>query len=152
MIIYPDTSFLFSLWHADDVNYACAEKFFYDHESATWLWCDLHEMEFPIAVQMATHLGKNPLAEHIARAVIFRAERAVRRGFVRRELPHDAKKFALALAGRYGWQKKLTTLDLWHVGAAFELGCDTFATFDGRQAEIARKAGLATSSSVREKK
>ena len=121
MIVYPDTSFILSLWHKDDVNFRAASEFFKTHEHGSWLWCDLHELEVPIAAQMATHRDRQPLLPHIARAIVFRAERAARRGFLRRELPGDARKFALSLAAQYGWKKKLTTLDLWHVGAAFEL-------------------------------
>ena len=37
-----------------------------------------------------------------------------------------------------------TTLDLWHIGAAWELGANYFATFDERQAEIAKSVGFST--------
>lgn len=140
MIVYPDTSFIFSLWHEGDVNHSAAQSFFTRHDSASWVWCDLHEVEFPIAVQVATHREKQPLGVAVAQAVIYRAERAARRGFQRKELPADAKKIAVTLSERYGWKKRLTAFDLWHIGAAFELGCDTFATFDARQSEIARLA------------
>lgn len=144
MIVYPDTSFLFALWQEDDANHAAAQKFFQKHDAATWLWCDLHEIEVPIAAQVATHRQPVALAPHLARQIVFRAERAARRGFLRRELPAGAKKFALALAAQFGWEKRLTAFDLWHLGAAFELGCDTFATFDTRQAAVARTAQFRT--------
>jgi predicted nucleic acid-binding protein len=140
MIVYPDTSFIFSLWHKDDVNHDAAQMFFTGNEPAQWLWCDLHEIEFPVAVQVATHREKNPLQPNIAKAVIFRAQRAARRLFLQKELPTEAKRFALSLAEKHGWKKRLTAFDLWHLGAAFELGCDTFATFDVRQSELARSA------------
>jgi hypothetical protein len=32
----------------------------------------------------------------------------------------------------------------WHIGAAWELGANYFATFDERQAEVARSVGFST--------
>jgi hypothetical protein len=91
MIIYPDTSFILSLWHAGDVNYPAALEFFRKHETAGWIWCDLHEIEVPIAAQVATHRDRQPLKPHIARAIVARAERAARRGFQRKTLPEDVR-------------------------------------------------------------
>ena len=82
---------------------------------------------------------------HIARAIVFRAERAVTRGgFLKRELPRDAVGFALALAIAHGWKKRPTSLDLWHIAAAWHLGANFFATFDDRQAEIVRTLSFST--------
>lgn len=39
---------------------------------------------------------------------------------------------------------RLPGLDLWHIGAAWELGANFFATFDQRQAEVAKIAGFST--------
>ena len=67
-----------------------------------------------------------------------------RGGFLRRELPPEAARFALSLAAAHGWNSKQTTLDLWHIGAAWELGASYFATFDERQAEIVKTLGFRT--------
>lgn len=145
MIVYPDTSFILSLWHADDVNYAEATKLFSRFSKETWLWCDLHHLEVPIAAQVATHRSPDALHEHVARTIVFRAERAVTRGgFVKKQLPLESIGFALGLASAHGWRKKHTTLDLWHIGAAWELGASFFATFDDRQAEIAKTLKFST--------
>jgi hypothetical protein len=139
VIIYPDTSFILSLWHQGDVNYVAAKRVFSKYSKDTWLWCDLHQLEVPIAAQVATHRVADALEEEIARTIVFRAERAVARGgFLRKQLPPEAVGFALGLAAAHGWKKKHTTIDLWHIGAAWELGASFFATFDDRQAEIAR--------------
>lgn len=139
MIVYPDTSFILSLWHDGDVNYPAANELFSKFGKASWLWCDLHQMEVSIAAQVATHRKPEALLEHVARTIVFRAERAVARGgFLRRQLPAESVGFALQLANAHGWSEKLTTLDLWHLGAAWELGASYFATFDRRQAAIAR--------------
>src|SRR5476651_670227 len=108
MIVYPDTSFIFALWHEGDQNHPLAEKFFRKHDAAAWVWCDLHEIEVPIAAQVATHRQNQPLLAHIAQKIIYRAARAARRGFLLKELPPDAKKFALSLSEKYGWEKRLT--------------------------------------------
>jgi predicted nucleic acid-binding protein len=139
VIVYPDTSFILSLWHAGDVNYGEATKLFAKLSKDTWLWCDLHQVEVPIAAQVATHREGEPLQEHVARTIVFRAERAVTRGgFLRKALPPEAANFALSLANAHGWRTRLTTLDLWHIGAAWELGANYFATFDERQAKVAK--------------
>lgn len=145
MIIYPDTSFILSLWHTDDANYTEAAKLFSNFARATWLWCDLHQIEVPVAAQVATHRQPEGLQEHVARTIVFRAERAVTRGgFLRKPLPPEAVNFALSLANGQGWRTRHTTLDLWHVGAAWELGANYFATFDERQAEVARSVSFTT--------
>jgi predicted nucleic acid-binding protein len=143
VIIYPDTSFILSLWHSGDVNYAAATKLFARYSKDTWLWCELHQLEVPVAAQTATHRPATPLQQHIARAVIFRAERAVTRGgFVRKQLPPEAVSTALQFAQSHGWTQRHTALDLWHIGAAWELGANFFATFDERQAEVAGIVGF----------
>src|SRR6266404_1352676 len=143
MIIYPDTSFILSLWHAQDVNYPAATELFSRFSKDTWIWCDLHQLEVPIAAQVATHREPERLQEHVARTIVFRAERAVARGgFLKKELPLESVGFALQLANAHGWTKRHTTLDLWHIGAAWELGASFFATFDGRQAQIAKTVGF----------
>ena len=35
-----------------------------------------------------------------------------------------------------------TTLDLWHIGAAWELGANYFASFDQKQARVAKTVGF----------
>src|SRR6266705_1571425 len=145
MIVYPDTSFILSLWHENDINYRAATNLFARLSKETLLWCDLHQLEVPIAAQVATHRRTEPLQEHVARTIVFRAERAVARGgFLRKPLPPESVGFALGLATAHGWTKKHTTLDLWHIGAAWELGASFFATFDDRQAEIVRTLKFTT--------
>ena len=145
MIVYPDTSFILSLWHTGDSNYAEALKLFSKLSRDSWLWCDLHQLEVPIAAQVATHREPVALQEHVARTIVFRAERAVTRGgFLRKALPPEAVSFALSLANAHGWRARHTTLDLWHIGAAWELGANFFATFDERQADIAQTVGFST--------
>lgn len=145
MIIYPDTSFILSLWHEGDANYLEATKLFFKFSKDTWLWCDLHQLEVPIAAQVATHRPPDSLQQYIARAIVFRAERAVTRGgFLRKSLPPESVHFALSLANTHGWKSKHTTLDLWHIGAAWELGANYFATFDQKQANIAKIVHFST--------
>jgi len=145
MIVYPDTSFILSLWHNGDVNFEEARRIFGKLSDETWLWCELHQLEVPIAAQAATFRQGEALKPHIARAIIFRAERAVTQGaFVRKQLPADAIGATLKLASAHGWKEKHTTLDLRHLGAAWELGAAYFATFDNRQAKVARSMGFRT--------
>jgi hypothetical protein len=139
LTVYPDTSFILSLWHEDDVNYGAASRVFSSLSKETWLWCELHQLEVPIAAQLATHRPVNPLKDHIARTLVFRAERAVTRGgFLKKQLPLESVGFALGLAQAHGWKARHTAIDLWHIGAAWELGATFFATFDERQAGIAK--------------
>jgi predicted nucleic acid-binding protein len=145
VIVYPDTSFILSLWHTGDVNYEEATRLFTKFSRDTWLWCDLHQIEVPIAAQVATHREPQSLQEHVARTIVFRAERAVTRGgFLRKALPPEAANFALSLANAHGWRARHTTLDLWHIGAAWELGANYFASFDQKQARVAKIVGFGT--------
>ena len=71
MIVYPDTSFILSLWHTGDTNYAEALKLFSRLSRDTWLWCDLHQLEVPVAAQVATHREPEGLQEHIRAPLCF---------------------------------------------------------------------------------
>jgi predicted nucleic acid-binding protein len=144
VIVYPDSSFVLSLNVEDDVNHVAASKLASRYAADDWLWCDLHAVELFCTVRSSIHRDRAALPQPTARAVIFRLEREVRRGyFQRRELPlADSVARALALSEAHGWERAHTPFDIWHVAAAWCFAADRFATFDERQAELAEEAGL----------
>jgi hypothetical protein len=63
--------------------------------------------------------------------------------YVEAQVPwRAALKRAAALSRRYTASLGCRSLDILHVAAALELGLPTFATFDGRQHQLARETGL----------
>jgi hypothetical protein len=63
--------------------------------------------------------------------------------------PTSVYEEALRLARRHTAQLGTRTLDILHVAAALKLGLRAFYTFDRRQAQLARAAGLATPMHIR---
>ena len=99
------------------------------------------------AMAIYGHLARrtrDALPEPAARAAIFRIERQVnRKVFRRRALPLEQSVARVkALSEAYGWLRKHTALDVWHVAAAWCLGVNRFVSFDERQIELAEDAGL----------
>lgn len=145
MTIYADTSFWLAFWAGpeDSLNPAArrtARRFLRDD----WLWTELHAVEVPCAARAATHVQPTPMPAAVARAVVWRAERAANtRQVQRRSLPLEASvNQVLVLGEAHGWETRHMAFDTWHVAAAWALGVDVFVTFDKRQAALATAAGL----------
>lgn len=144
MIVYADTSFLLSERIEQDRNFEPARKLRLAYDADDWVWCELHDAEVFSTARGLTRRDEDALPLHTARAVIFRLERELRRNyFQRRELPVAASlSRMMALSEAYGWNRKHTALDIWHVAAAWCFGANRFVTFDERQAALAEDAGL----------
>lgn len=144
MILYADTSFLLASRIEQDTHHDQARAIITRYDSEDWVWCELHDAEVFCTARALTRRGPAALPVHTAKAVIWRLERELRRGyFQRRELPmKDSLSRTLALSESYGWKRRHTTLDVWHVAAAWCFGANRFATFDTRQSELAEDAGL----------
>ena len=144
MTIYADTSFVLAAHLEHDINHRPALAALKKFDGHDWLWCELHDVELYSTARTLTRRVDSPLPVPAARAAIFRIERLVsRKVFQRRELPlTESVARAKSLSESYGWLRKHTALDVWHVAAAWCFGANRFATFDERQAELAEDAGL----------
>jgi predicted nucleic acid-binding protein len=62
MIVYCDTSFLFSYLNEDDVNHKLARGIVSNWDAHDFVICEAHLLELPAAVRAATHRseGANP--------------------------------------------------------------------------------------------
>jgi predicted nucleic acid-binding protein len=144
VIVYADTSFLLAERIEQDANHKAALKLVEEFDQDDWIWCELHDVEVFSTARTLTRRQDQPLPRHTARAVVFRLERELRRGyFQKKELPlKDSTERAKALSESYGFLRRHTALDVWHVAAAWCFGANRFVTFDERQSELAEDAGL----------
>jgi predicted nucleic acid-binding protein len=143
MIVYADTSFWLSFWNERDVNFKAAVDLTRRFRAADWVWCQLLEVEVPAAIRAATHRPEPALSRHVAEKMLHRWRRGAGRALQKRTLPlQESVSFVETLLEANAWNKRFMALDTWHVAAAWSLNVSTFLTFDGRQAELARSAGL----------
>lgn len=143
MRIYPDTSFFFSLY-ATDSNSPSADA--WRHANPLPLpFTAFHRLELrnalglaafrkhlmPQEIQAAWQGMENDLAAGILVPRIAHWHRILR------EAEHLAENHTPSVGCR--------SLDIIHVAAASVLGISEFCTFDTRQADLARRAGLSVS-------
>lgn len=110
------------------------EPFAYSH---------LHGIEVPNAIRLKRFRGEITRAQEAAAIRMFRAD--VDAGRFER-IPYDlAAVFIRAeeLSARFSGVMGTRSLDLWHVAAALEAGCQAFASYDSRQRKAAAECGLA---------
>jgi predicted nucleic acid-binding protein len=145
MIVYCDTSFLVSYLNEEDANHASARAMAAKFDSHDFVLCEVHQLELPAAVRAAVHRAEDPIPAHVARRVINRFDRAMTsKLFQRKEVElGDSVSMARSLGDAHGWEKRQTTFDLWHLGAAWSLSTGAFLTFDERQRQIAKLLGMA---------
>ena len=144
MIVYCDTSFLVSFFNEEDVNYGAARELAGEFARHDFVLCEVHQLELPAAVRAATHRGRSPIPEYVARRVINRFDRArTSKLFQHKEVGlADSVGMARSLGEAHGWREKHTAFDLWHLGAAWSLTAGAFLTFDQRQKRLAALLGM----------
>jgi predicted nucleic acid-binding protein len=145
MIVYCDTSFLFSRFHSGDVNHDTALRLTKKFVGGDFAICEVHLLEFPAAVRAAVHRPKDALPDYVARRVINTLDRAVNsRIFLKRPVDMvETVAMARSLGETHGWRERHAAFDLWHLAAAWSFSAAAFLTFDKRQARIARSLGMA---------
>lgn len=145
MTVYCDTSFLVSFFCEADDNHKPAVELAGRHRAADFLICEVHQIEFPAAVRAAVHREKCAIPEPLARTLINRFDRSINsRLFQRKNLDlRDSVEMTRRLGDSYGWGKKFTSFDLWHLGSAWTFSASVFLTFDSHQKAIAREIGMA---------
>ncbi|MGH7953303.1 MAG: PIN domain-containing protein [Limisphaerales bacterium] len=146
MIVYCDTSFLFSFFDEDDANYRTARDAIGQYIEQDFVVCEVHLLELPAAARTATRREKDRVSEYVARRVINRFDRALTsKLFSQKKLDmSESVAMARSLGEAHGWKQKHTAFDLWHLAAAWSLSVAVFLTFDRRQAELAKLLGMKT--------
>ncbi len=102
----------------------------------------LHELEIPNAIRLKRFRGEITKAQEVAAIRTFRTDLQAGR-FER--LTYDLSAVfirAEQLSAKYSGDTGTRSLDLWHVAAALEAGCTTFASYDARQRAVAKLSGL----------
>ncbi len=102
----------------------------------------LHEIEIPNAMRLKRFRGEINASQESAAIRALRndinAGRLVRPKYDLAEVFYRAERLSAKFSGELGTR----SLDLLHIAAALEIGCKTFASFDSRQRQCARRAGL----------
>ncbi len=109
------------------------EPFAYSH---------LHGIEVPNAIRLKRFRGEITRAQEAAAIRMFKAD--VDAGRFER-ISYDLSAVfirAEQLSGRFSGVMGTRSLDLWHVAAALEAGCQAFASCDSRQRKAAAECGL----------
>ena len=140
MVVYADTSFLFSLY-AQDANTARAAQAV-KHKGVTFLLTEFQRYELRNALRLSVFRGHLAMDE-CQRLMDLVAGDVEQGSFL--DVPLSwPQVFVEAEALSAGLTASLGTraFDILHVAAAVALGAKTFFTFDVRQKALAQKAGL----------
>jgi predicted nucleic acid-binding protein len=139
MRVYPDSSFLLSLYSVDAHSEA-AVTLAKQHQPVFCL-TPFSEAEFINAVELGVFVKRYTARE--ARAVREHFSSHMRSGvFSVSDLPSEAWTFARTLSRRYTAKLGTRSLDVLHVAVARALNAEALFTFDQRQARLARAQGL----------
>ncbi len=140
MVVYADTSFLFSLYaqDANTVNAANAAK----RGRLVLLYTDFHRHELRNAFRLSVFRGH--IDDRECQRLIQLVESDASDGCLLdvplawTEVFAEAEALSAAHTGKLGTR----AFDILHVAAAVVLGALAFYTFDARQKALAKKAGL----------
>ena len=141
MIVYPDTSFIVSLYlpdrHSQDAERRLVRR-------PLLCMTPLHRAEWTHAI--AQHVFRHEISASEAQQVYKAFERDRADGLWEETALSEAIfETCVELARRYAARLGVRTLDTLHVAAALELKAQEFWTYDGRQGKLAKAAGLKTS-------
>ena len=141
MTAYLDTSFLVSLYTLD-ANTAAALTAIHSAPGPFPL-TSFCELELTNAIELRVFRSEISAAHSRQVLAAFSSDRVS--GFLQ-STPIQASVYdeAVRLSRRYTASTGTRTLDILHVAAALKLGLKTLYTFDRRQAQLARAAGLKT--------
>jgi len=140
LTIYPDTSFLVSLYLVDRHTSRAQQKLI---QRPAILFTQFHRAELTHATYQ--HVFRGQISEAEARLAIANVDRDCRANILSEiALPATAFETCADLAKRHVATLGVRTLDSLHVAAALELKADRFWTFDERQGRLAEAEGLTT--------
>jgi predicted nucleic acid-binding protein len=138
--VYVDSSFLVSVYLTDTHSPDSRKR---AQNTAPFVLTPLHEAEWAHA--LAQHVFRGMLAPSQARTLESQLKDDKTAGvWTDTELPENAFALCADLARRFGPRLGFRTLDSLHVASALELGAERFWTFDERQRDLAKAAGLKT--------
>jgi predicted nucleic acid-binding protein len=140
LVIYPDTSFLIPLY-VDEARSEVAGRFM-QRARYPLIYTPFHRLEMRTALRV--HVFRKHLTPESLR-VIFRDIDHDLQASVLHHVPldwSDALRQAEELGAEHVAQIGARSGDLLHVASAIALNSQEFCTFDLRQAELAKRAGL----------
>ena len=138
MTVYPDTSFLVSLYVLDSHSTRVVPVMI---SRPNLILTPLIELELTNAIELDTFRQRIRPDEAQRAHAAFRED--IDAGvYSLRPVPADAYETAGRVSRRRSAQLGTRALDILHVACALNLGANKFYTFDGRQREIARAEGL----------
>jgi predicted nucleic acid-binding protein len=141
LTVYPDTSFLVSLY-LGDTNSHLADQML--GGAKLRILTPLHRAEWFHA--MAQNVLRGVISQSRADELHALLEQDTMSGVWRNvPMPESAFDVCADLARRHGSKLGMRTLDSLHVACALELKAERFWTFDERQAKLAKAQGLKTS-------
>ena len=141
MIVYPDTSFLFSCYLSDQHSLQADQLL---TAQPLVMVTPFHRAELANAIFQQAFRGK--ISEADAQFTYASFEQDCHTGVWAITHPPDRMFVTCTdLAKRHVARLGVRTLDSLHVAAALELKADRFWSFDDRQLELAQAAGLPTS-------
>jgi predicted nucleic acid-binding protein len=136
--VYPDTSFLVSLYYLDAHSAEAARRV---NPGSDLFLTPLAELELVNALQLRLFRGEASPAE--IQAARKELDGDIRAGvFSAVQMPMEAYELARRISTKRTASLGGRTLDILHVACAKLLQADRFWTFDVRQAELARAEGL----------
>ena len=140
MIVYPDTSFLFSCYLSDQHSLDADRRL---KVQPLVLVTPFHRAELANAIFQRAFRGK--ISEADAQVTYADFEQDCETGvWVITQAPDSTYSTCANLAKRHVPRLGVRTLDSLHVACALELKAQRFWTFDERQARLAEAVGLNT--------
>jgi predicted nucleic acid-binding protein len=140
LTIYPDSSFLVSLYLVDRHS---PEAWRRSLQHLSMLVTPFHRAEFTHAIYHHVFRGKMSVAEAQLALKNFELD-STTGSWVKVSVPETAFETCGVLAQRHVPTLGSRTLDSLHVACALELRAQRFWTFDERQARLAEAVGLST--------
>jgi predicted nucleic acid-binding protein len=137
--IYPDTSFLVSLYLADRHS---AKAELLSRSNPPFYVTPLHSAEWTHAIEQ--HVFRGTISEEHAQRLHSSFASDCNEAWTQLSIPDRAFERCAVLARRYVAKIGVRTLDTLHVAAALELNIGLFWTFDERQTKLAQAVGLKT--------
>ncbi len=139
-MIYPDTSFLFSLY-VDEVYSPLADEYAVSLDRGV-AFTPFHRLELRMALRGRAY--RKEIDSDGLRDALRRSETHLVTGFLNHTpLPwSDALREAERLGEAYVVEIGGRSADILHIASAVVLGAKEFVTFDQRQHALARRAGL----------
>ena len=140
MVIYPDTSFLFSLYVQEATSILAHA--FTQRLGEPLVFTPFHRLELRTALRLRAFRGE--LSHDDLRLALRESEEAITIGSLKHTPLHwpDALREAERIGEAHLLEVGARSGDLFHVAAAVSLGATEFLTFDDRQHTLARRAGL----------